>query len=438
MTATQSPARSDIFYLPPQQPGGLMGLPHLMEQAFRGVNLLPVAQALISRASDDAQDANALMDLASVMHLTGQSELGLRIQQDALSLSRHYSLPAQGPARLRVLSLMTPGAPMDNAPFEYLLQGSDITLDMLYLDPTDTDQALVLPPHDVVCIGVSESEAARPLLHGLARQVRLVGHTAALPHPVLNDPARILATARANAWQLLQDIPGCLTPPTISVSRSVLTQLSQGKVPLQALLPGACFPLICRPHGSHAGHGLVKLDGAAALSEHLLLDASAQFYLSPFVDYCSADGQYRKYRITFVGGRPYPVHMALSARWMVHYLNGDMADRPDNRAHEQHFFDAFDADFGARHAQALAAIDQRIGLDYFSLDCGELPDGRLLVFEVDAGAVVHAMDPLQDFGYKRPHMLRIFAAFRALLARAAAQPSALKPKAPLAAEPGQG
>jgi hypothetical protein len=412
-----------------------MGLPHLMEQAFRGVNLLPVAQTLIGRASADPQDANALMDLASVMHLTGQSELGLRIQQDALSLSRHYTLPAQGPARLRVLSLMTPGAPMDNAPFEYLLQGSDITLEMLYLDPADTDQALVLPPHDVVCVGVSESEAARPLLRRLARQVR---QAASLPRPVLNDPTRILATARAKAWQLLQGIPGCLTPPTISVSRSVLGQLSQGTIPLEALLPGARFPLICRPHGSHAGHGLVKLDDAAALSQHLLLDASAQFYISPFVDYRSADGQYRKCRITFVGGRPYPVHMALSARWMVHYLNGDMTDRPDNRAHEQHFFDAFDTDFGARHAQALAAIDQRIGLDYFSLDCGELPDGRLLVFEVDAGAVVHAMDPLENFGYKRPHMLRIFAAFRALLARAAGQPSALKPKAPMVAEADQG
>jgi hypothetical protein len=428
MTATQAPVRSDIFYLPPQQPQGLMGLPHLMEQAFRGVNLLPVAQALISRASVNPLDANALMDLASVMHLTGQSELGLRIQQDALSLSRHYSLPARGPARLRVLSIMTPGTPMDNAPFEYLLQGSDITLDMLYVDPDRPDQPLVLPPHDVACIGVSESEAARPLLGGLARQV------ANLPRPTLNDPARILATARVNAWQLLQGIPGCLTPPSASVDRATLAQLSQGALRLDALLPGASFPIICRPHGSHAGHGLVKLNDAAALAQHLLLDASAQFYISPFVDYLSADGQFRKYRITFVGGRAYPVHMALSARWMVHYLNGDMADRPDNRAQEQHFFDAFDTDFGARHAQALAAIDARVGLDYFSLDCGELPDGRLLVFEVDAGAVVHAMDPLQDFGYKRPHMLRIFAAFRDLLTRAAAQPSVLKPKAAQAAQ----
>jgi hypothetical protein len=423
MTATQAPARSDFYYPQPTQPHALMGLPHLMEQAFRGVNLLPVAQALISRASDNPLDANALMDLACVMHLTGQSELGLRIQQDALALSRHYTLPAQGKQRLRVLSIMMPGAPMDNAPFEFLLQGSDITLDMFYVDPSHADQPLVLPPHDVACIGVSESENAQPLLARLAAQM------AALPRPTLNDPARILAVARAKAWQLLQGIPACLTPPSASVDRAALMRLSQGALPLQALLPGASYPIICRPHGSHAGHGLVKLDDAAALARHLMLDASAQFYISPFVDYLSADGQFRKYRITFVGGRAYPVHMALSARWMVHYLNGDMADRPDNRAQEQHFFDAFDQGFGRRHADALSAIDQRVGLDYFSIDCGELPDGRLLVFEIDSGAVVHAMDPLQDFGYKRPHMLRIFAAFRDLLVQAAANPACLKPKA---------
>jgi hypothetical protein len=44
----------------------------------------------------------------------------------------------------------------------------------------------------------------------------------------------------------------------------------------------------------------------------------------------------------------------------------------------------------------------------------------LFVFEVDAGAVVHSMDPADMFPYKVPAMQKIFDAFRALLKRTAA------------------
>jgi hypothetical protein len=207
-----------------------------------------------------------------------------------------------------------------------------------------------------------------------------------------------------------------------------LQQAARGAVDPAQLLPGAALPLICRPQESHAGHGLERIDGVAALAGYLAANEGGHFVLSNFVDYRSPDGQFRKYRIAFVGGRVFPVHMALSARWMVHYLNGDMTDSAENRAEEQRFFDRFDLDFGSRHAEALAEIDRRLGLDYFSIDCGETPDGRLLVFECDTGGVVHAMDALDKFGYKRPHMLTLFAAFRALLLRAAADPQTLKPK----------
>jgi hypothetical protein len=411
----------DHFYREPSHPTALIGLPHLMEMAFRGADLQPLARGLIERAAHGPGDANALMDLSCIMRLTGQGELGQRIQDDALSLSRHYTLPATGTESLRVLTIMTPGTLMDNAPIEFLLQGSQLTLEMVYVDPAQGTLPEKLPDHDVAYIGVSESEQTRTLLACLAQQAGL------LPRPTLNDPHRILAVAREHAWRALQGIPGCVAPPASSVTRQMLERLSRGELSVAELLPAASFPIICRPHGSHAGHGLVKLADAHALAHHLAQDPSEHFYISPFVDYVSADGQYRKYRIAFVGGQAYPVHLAVSKRWMVHYLNGDMLDRPDNRAHEQSFMDAFAQDFGARHAQALAAIDERIGLDYFSIDCAELPDGRLLIFEVDSGAVVHAMDPLADFGYKRPHMLRVFHAFQALLARAALEPSCLKP-----------
>ncbi|HEX4327269.1 MAG TPA: hypothetical protein VH105_10640, partial [Burkholderiales bacterium] len=53
------------------------------------------------------------------------------------------------------------------------------------------------------------------------------------------------------------------------------------------------------------------------------------------------------------------------------------------------------------------------------IDCAETADGRLLVFEVDPAMVVHALDPVDLYPYKPAAMHKLFAAFRAMLLRAA-------------------
>ena len=68
---------------------------------------------------------------------------------------------------------------------------------------------------------------------------------------------------------------------------------------------------------------------------------------------------------------------------------------------------------------ALAGIAERIGLDYFTIDCAETRDGSLLVFEADNTAIVHDMDPPELFPYKAPQMRKVFDAFAAMLDRRA-------------------
>ena len=111
--------------------------------------------------------------------------------------------------------------------------------------------------------------------------------------------------------------------------------------------------------------------------------------------------------------------MAISPRWMVHYLNADMLENAGNRAEEAHFMATFDDDFARRHRVALEQIHQRIGLDYFAIDCAETKDGRLLLFEADVAMIVHAMDPPELFAYKQPQMRKVFDAFQAMLHRRA-------------------
>jgi hypothetical protein len=164
---------------------------------------------------------------------------------------------------------------------------------------------------------------------------------------------------------------------------------------------------------------MVKADGPADVAAFLAAHADATAYVIPFVDYAGPDGLYRKQRIAFVEGRPFASHMAVSERWMVHYLNAGMAESPDKRAEEARFMADFDTGFAVRNAEALACLARTFGLDYFGVDCAEGPDGRLILFEADVAMIVHDLDPPDLYPYKGPVMHRLMDAFVAALRRRA-------------------
>jgi hypothetical protein len=143
------------------------------------------------------------------------------------------------------------------------------------------------------------------------------------------------------------------------------------------------------------------------------------FFISRFIDYSSDVGLFRKCRIVFIDGRPYACHMAIADRWDIWYLNAGMSASMEKRLEEESFMRTFEGGFGRRHHAALAAMSERIGLDYFTVDCAETCDGSLLVFEADNTAVVHNMDPSDIFPYKSPQMRKIFKAFARMLERRA-------------------
>jgi hypothetical protein len=98
-----------------------------------------------------------------------------------------------------------------------------------------------------------------------------------------------------------------------------------------------------------------------------------------------------------------------------------MSDNAAKRLEEATFMHTFDIGFARRHATALAGMAERVGLDYFTIDCAENKRGDLLIFEADNTAVVHNMDSPELFAYKPPQMRRIFDAFAAMLVGRARQ-----------------
>ena len=392
----------------------LIGLAKLMRMAFSGADLAPLGTQLIERAGADpgTASANALMDLSTVLQLRGNRELALVMQAQALELQQIYSPPtAAGQANIRLLAIMGPGDLMANTPLEFLLENSDVALDILYVAP-----GLPLPPalpeHDVLFIAIGESDQNIPLLEDIGEAVK------SWPRPVLNMPKRIALLSRDSACALLESAPGIIMPDTVRIDRHALEQIGREELAIAAVLEGGNFPVIVRPVDSHAGKGLAKLDDPASVVDYLQTMPHDEFYIARFIDYRGADGLFRKYRIVLIEGRPFVCHMGISAYWMIHYLNAGMAESAEKRAEEERFMENFDADFARRHAEVFRAIHERMGLDYIGIDCGETSDGSLLIFEVDSNMIVHAIDPVDVFPYKQPQMRKVFAALREMLANA--------------------
>ena len=395
-----------------QQP--LIGLAKLMRMSVAGIDLAQLGSQLVSRAGSDSGtvDANAYMDLSTILILRGDRELAMGMQEHALKLQQIYTPPtAAGPSAIRLLALMGPGDLMANTPLELIVENLDVALNMFFVSPQ-----LPLPPslpeHDVLFVSIGESDVNLPLLKEIENAIK------SWPRPVLNTPDRIALLARDSVCAMLKSAPGVEIPETARISRQALEQIGRNELLVTTVISDGKFPLIIRPIDSHAGNGLAKLDNPAAIAEYLANMTEHEFYISRFVDYRLADGQFRKYRIVLIEGRPFVCHMAISSHWMIHYLNAGMFESAEKRAEEERFMADFDEDFAVRHKDAFRAIYERMGLDYLGIDCGETTDGKLLIFEIDGSMVIHAIDPVDIFPYKQPQMHKVFAAFREMLVNA--------------------
>lgn len=381
------------------------GVATLTRMAFQGEDLRPLWNRMMEAATDDAAGSGMGMDLSVIAQLWGEKQQGLAIQADTLKLNALYrSARARDDGNLRVLAIACASDIGANTPIEFLVGDSDIDLAIWYVRPGAAMPA-VLPAHDVAIViapATEDGEAA------LAQVESLMPHW---PCPVLNNPSAVRNLERDRLYHLLAGTPGLVIPPTARLTREDLTAVARQKCLLMNVLAGGEFPIIVRPFGSHAGFGLAKIESPKALHDYLQTQPEEGFFISPYVDYASPDGKFRKYRLALIGGEPYAVHMAIADQWKVWYLNADMALSVPNRVAEGSFMEFFEADFAVRHKGALAELAARIGLDYVIVDCAETKAGELLIFEADNCAIVHDMDPPAIYPYKPAQMCKIFDAF---------------------------
>ncbi len=388
-----------------------IGFARLTKRAFDGENLYPLWQELMSKTDAGTATPGEQLDLALITQLFGHKQAGLSVQTETLKQQQLFRSPcASDNLRLRVLALAADIDMGGNTPIEFLLQDSGIELQTLYvIDGVPLPDPL--PTHDVAIVIASDSDECMSALAAIEARV------ANWPAPLLNPPHLIRHLDRDKLYRLIGDIEGLEIPDTISVGRDTLVAAANGSAMLPEMTGGVDFPIIVRPRGSHAGFGLARITDSVALLDYLRDRQESDYFIARYVDYASDDGQFRKYRVVVVDGKPYACHMAIANRWDIWYLNAGMAEDEVKRLEEAAFFHTFDFGFALRHKTALDGMIERIGLDYFTIDCAQTPRGDLLVFEIDNTAVVHDMDSPELYPYKPPQMHKIFDAFASMLER---------------------
>ncbi len=287
-----------------------------------------------------------------------------------------------------------------NIPTDQWLDDRVFQIAALYAEFDDPAQPL--PPHAAIFNAIGDADLCA---EALMRAEAIVARSKA---PVINPPARVRATGRAANVRRLASVPGLVVPAIETLKRSALLAAKDLR-----------FPLLLRAPGFHTGRYFSRVERHEQLAAVLAALPGDEILAIQYLDARGPDGMARKYRVMIIDGVLYPLHLAISADWKVHYFTADMAASAAHRAEEQRFLDDMDSVLGAPAIDSLHRIGQVLALDYAGIDFGLAPDGRVLLFEANATMVVNPpeLDPVWD--YRRPAITRVLdSAKRMVLARA--------------------
>jgi glutathione synthase/RimK-type ligase-like ATP-grasp enzyme len=270
-----------------------------------------------------------------------------------------------------------------------------------HLDPTTP-----LPPHGLIFNAIGDADLCQPALEAA---IRLTARSKA---PVINDPHAVTTTGRIDNAARLAALPGVITPRTLAVARNILAGL---EAPAWLAEHGFAFPLLLRSPGYHTGRNFVLVEKAADLAAAVAGLPGDELLVIEYLDARDMDGNARKYRVMMIGGKIFPLHLAISRNWKVHYFTSDMANKPDHRKEEMAFLADMRAVLGDKAIAALHAVCKSLGLDYAGIDFGLNAQGDLLLFEANATMVIASPDNDPRWAYRRGAITAVIDAVVAMI-----------------------
>lgn len=343
--------------------------------------------ALAKGIALDPNDADARLLLADLLEADGEIDRARRQRESAFALRPIVVRPAARADAPRLL--VTAAAGGGNTPLGIVETNA---WSIALIAPEHLATTTPLPAYDLVLNTVSDADGAPAALDAAER---LIGQSW---RPVVNRPARLRATGRAEMARRLADVEGVVTARTERWPRLALVPSSG---PSRLLRAGWRFPLLLRPVGGHGGEGFVRVPNAVSLASAASALATDEVFVIERLGTRRPDGQHRKIRLFLVDGLWHPWHMALSRHWKVHYFSSGMARSAALRRLEAAFLADPEATLGAPALLALDRIRPHLPFDLGGVDCDVAPDGRLVVFEANATMALPEPPPGPEWDYRR-------------------------------------
>ena len=313
------------------------------------------------------------------------------------------TMPYRGdrtPVRLLLLVSAVGG----NTPMDSFLD--DQIFETHVLVPEYYNPKVPLPDHDLVFNCVGDADICREGLEAacaiLKRALR----------PVINHPAAVLKTGRLSNMLRLRGLPNVVVPQMAAFKRSMLTG---PRVPALVAGAGFSFPLLVRAPGFHTGEHFFRIEDSNDLAAAIAQIPGDDVWLIEQLNARDGSGMYRKLRVMLVDGRLYPLHLAISNNWKVHYFRANMEDSADNRDVDRDFLNDMESSIGPRAVAALGRISATLGLDYGGIDFAVNAQGDVLLFEANATMVMAPLGPDEKWDYRRPAFDAVFAAVRNMI-----------------------
>jgi hypothetical protein len=210
--------------------------------------------------------------------------------------------------------------------------------------PSFTIPKMPLPPHQVVFNAIGDADLAAPPLAAAQSVVALS------QAPVINLPSAVLATGRADHARLAR-LPGVVMPLTVTLPRDLLLLRRVRRRWRATASASRCWCALpdFTPAAIFCGWKARRRWPARWRNCR-----GRKSTVIEFLDARGADGKVRKYRAMMIDGEIYPLHVAISSQWKIHYFTAEMAERADHRAEDAEFLENMPGCSAARHGGAGA------------------------------------------------------------------------------------
>ena len=291
-----------------------------------------------------------------------------------------------------------------NIPTQNWINDRVFFVTVIYAEFHDPDRPL--PPHVLIVNAVGDADLCDAALAGAER---IIARSSA---PVINSPAKVRPTGRVENSRRLAALQDVIAPQMRALS-----------LPKLLAHEGLSFPLLLRRPGFHTGQHFERIDTADALPGAVAGLGGDELLVIEYLDARGPDGMARKYRAIFVDGVVYPLHLAISTHWKVHYFSASMSDSAVYRAEERRYLEDMPGVLGPKALHALVRICGTLGLDYGGADFALAPDGSVIVFEANANMVVFPPNADRMWDYRRKAIDTVLTAATGMLLRRAVHPA---------------